>query len=45
MADNLNDQGPQDRARINVDEDREVRCWTKELIVTEDELRKAVHKT
>ena len=44
MADNLKDRGPQDRARINVNEDWELRYWTKELGVNEDRLRKAVEK-
>ncbi|WP_263418695.1 DUF3606 domain-containing protein [Terriglobus albidus] len=42
MADNLKDRGPQDRTRINVNEDWEVRYWTKELGVTEDRLRHLV---
>jgi len=42
MADNLKDRGPQDRSRINVDESWEMRYWTKELGVTEDQLRSAV---
>jgi hypothetical protein len=42
MSDNLQDRGPQDRSRINVNEDWERRYWTKELGVTEDELRRAV---
>jgi hypothetical protein len=44
MADNLKDRGPQDRARINVNETWEVQYWTKELGVTEERLRKAVQK-
>jgi len=43
-ADNLKDRGPQDRSRINVNEDWELRYWTKELGVGEDRLRKAVEK-
>ncbi len=34
--------GGQDRNRINLNEDYEVRDWTKGLGVTEEELRKAV---
>ena len=42
MADNLKDRGPQDRSRINMNEEWEVRYWTKELGVSEEQLRKAV---
>lgn len=42
MADDLNDRGPSDRARINVHEPHEVRYWTKALDVTEEQLRAAV---
>jgi hypothetical protein len=42
MADNLKDRGAQDRARINVNEEHEVRYWTKKFGVSEDELKKAV---
>jgi hypothetical protein len=42
MADNLSDRGPQDRNRISTSEDWEVKYWTKEFGVTEDELRAAV---
>jgi hypothetical protein len=42
MADNLNERGPADRSRINVNEEWERRYWTKELGVTEEELRAAV---
>jgi len=44
MSDNLQDRGPQDRSRINVNEEWELRYWTKVLGVTEDRLRKAVAK-
>jgi hypothetical protein len=44
MSDNLKDRGPQDRSRINVNEDWELRYWTKELGVSEDRLRQAVQK-
>jgi len=44
MADNPQDRGPQDRARINVNEEWELRYWTKELGVSEERLRKAVQK-
>lgn len=42
MSDDLTNRGPQDRARINVNEDHEVRYWTKELGVSEEQLREAV---
>ncbi|AXA92869.1 DUF3606 domain-containing protein [Massilia sp. YMA4] len=42
MADNLQNRGPQDRNRINVNEPWELRYWTQELGLSEDELREAV---
>jgi hypothetical protein len=42
MADDKTKVGDQDRQRINLNQDYEVRDWTKSLGVTEDELRKAV---
>ena len=42
MADNLKERGPQDRSRINVNESWELQYWTKELGVTEEQLRSAV---
>jgi hypothetical protein len=42
MADDKTKVGGQDRARINLNEDYEVRDWCKSLGVTEEELRKAV---
>lgn len=42
MADDLSNRGPQDRARVNVNEDWEVRYWTKEFACTEAQLKKAV---
>jgi hypothetical protein len=42
MADDLSNRGPQDRARVNVNETHELRYWTKELGVTEAQLRAAV---
>ena len=44
MSDDLKNRGPQDRSRINVNEEWELRYWTKELGVSEQELRKAVQK-
>ena len=42
MADDLNNRGPADRARVNVNEDWERRYWAKEFGCTEDQLRAAV---
>ncbi|CUJ69268.1 DUF3606 domain-containing protein [Achromobacter aegrifaciens] len=42
MSDNLQNRGPQDRSRINVNEAHELRYWTKEFSVTEDQWRKVV---
>ncbi|MCA1246517.1 DUF3606 domain-containing protein [Massilia oculi] len=44
MSDNLKNNGPQDRARINVHEDWEVRHWTEALGVTKEELERAVQQ-
>lgn len=44
MADDPGKRGKQDRDRINVEEDYEVRDWAKSLGVSEDELRSAVAK-
>ena len=42
MVDDLTKKGSEDRSRINVNEDNEVRYWTRELCVTEARLREAV---
>lgn len=42
MADNLQKAGAQDRSRINVNEEWEVRHWTEALGVTREQLEKAV---
>jgi hypothetical protein len=44
MADDLSKRGAQDRSRINMHEDYEVRHWTKTFGVTRDELQRAVDK-
>ena len=44
MADDLNKRGPQDRARVNINEDFEVEYWTKTFGVTRDQLEAAVAK-
>ena len=43
MSDDMTNRGPQDRARINVNEAHELRYWTKELGVTEAQLKEAVN--
>jgi hypothetical protein len=42
MSDDLNKRGQQDRIRINVHEEHEVRYWTKELNATPEQLEQAV---
>jgi hypothetical protein len=42
MADDLENRGPQDRARINIHEVHELRYWTKTLGVSSDLLVSAV---
>jgi hypothetical protein len=42
MADDLTKKGPQDRARVNVSEEWEVKYWTKELGITPEKLKEAV---
>jgi hypothetical protein len=42
MSDNLQKSGQQDRSRINVHEEWEVRYWTEALGVSREELEKAV---
>ena len=42
MADNLQSAGPQDRSRINVHEEWEVRYWTETLGVSKEQLEKLV---
>jgi hypothetical protein len=42
MADDPNIRGQQDRQRINVNQEHEVRYWSEKLGVTPDELRQAV---
>ena len=44
MADDPTKRGSQDRDRINVNQDHEVRSWAKSLGVSEDQLRSAVAK-
>jgi hypothetical protein len=42
MSDNLQKAGQQDRSRINVHEEWEVRHWTEALGVSREELEQAV---
>ena len=42
MSDNLNNRGPADRTRVNVNEDYDARYWADMWGVSEDELRAAV---
>ena len=42
MADDKSKSGGQDRSRISLSEDYEVRDWSKKFGVTADELRAAV---
>lgn len=44
MSDNLNQRGPQDASRINVNEEWELRYWTNKLGVSAEELKAAVKK-
>ena len=42
MSDDTKSRGEPDRSLINVNQEHEVRYWTKELGVTEERLRQAV---
>jgi hypothetical protein len=42
MADNLDQRGQQDRARINMNEPWEVQYWTRQLGVSQDQLARLV---
>lgn len=44
MPDDKTKSGGQDRARINVNEDYELRDWSRKYGVTPEELKKAVAK-
>jgi hypothetical protein len=44
MADSRQERGPQDRSRINVNEDYELRYWSKEFGVSADQLIDAVKR-
>ena len=42
MADDLTNRGPRDRNRVDINEDWELRYWTKKFGCTATELRDAV---
>ena len=42
MADNTAARGQQDRSRINVNQEHEVRYWTEKFGISAEELRKVV---
>jgi hypothetical protein len=42
MPDSLEQRGPQDRARVNMNESWEVRYWCAEFGCTEEELKDAI---
>ncbi|HYE32681.1 MAG TPA: DUF3606 domain-containing protein [Methylomirabilota bacterium] len=44
MADDKSKTGKQDDERINVNQDYELRDWSKKFGITQDELRDAVRK-
>ena len=44
MADDLKNRGAQDRSRVNVHEDYEVRYWTGKWGVTKEQLVEAVQR-
>jgi hypothetical protein len=44
IADELKSRGAQDRARVNVNEDHEVRYWTQKWGVSKEQLAAAVKK-
>lgn len=42
MVDNPDLRGPQDRSRISLEEEHEVRYWTEKFGVTREQLKEAV---
>ncbi len=44
MPDDPRKRGPQDRSRISLSEEHEVRYWTKRLGVSREQLEAAVNK-
>jgi hypothetical protein len=43
MADNPGNRGGQDRERINIHQDHELRDWSKKFGVLKEQLKEAVH--
>ena len=44
MTDNLTKRDQPDRSKINMNEDYEVRYWTKHLKVSKEELQRIINK-
>lgn len=44
MTDDKTNRGPADAKRININEDYEIRYWTKEFGISEEQLRSAVKR-
>ncbi|SFC22626.1 Protein of unknown function [Bosea sp. CRIB-10] len=44
MADDKSNRGPQDRSRISLSEDYEVRYWTDKLGISKSQLEEVVRK-
>lgn len=44
MADDPKQRGPQDRSRVNVEQDYELKYWSEKFGVSSDKLREAVRK-
>jgi len=44
MADDLKNRGAQDRSRISMSEEHEVKYWTQALGVSREQLQRAVDK-
>ena len=42
MSDDMKNRGPQDRARISLSEEHEIRYWTQALGVSKEQLAAAV---
>jgi hypothetical protein len=42
MPDDLSNRGPQDRSRISLEEEHEVRYWTQALGISREELERTV---
>lgn len=44
MSDDKTNRGPQDRSRVSLSEDYEVRYWSEKFGVSAEELRRAVEQ-